>query len=734
MSSAPVEEPSRTPEEPTRSGFLPPIGSTSYYLLLGAVAIFVLGPLGGVTAAYMNFSLGFFVGGQVLAGILGSAITYGYGAEGKHGANYMQTMAASVAGMSGMAVLVQAMVWLGLEQPPAWALVLYFLCIGMFGVGVGMLYTPFLVDRMQLTFPSGFAVANILRALTDKRLLQASIGKLGSGAIMGFLGGFAGNYLAPIGNLGLSTSTVGAGMVVGARIAVPGMVVGLLGEVLTPTLVDIGWLAAGEPFRKIGFIIALGSILGAAIVDMTILAYKTIGELGKPKSDAVAGEEWKQQNTWRLVGWVGFWGLGVVIVATQVLALPLLYVLIAMGLVFLFLIINGISTGISDSNPISSAFVLTVFVLAFVGLTEPAVGLMCAAILLIATSIGVDMQQDRSTGWRLGTNRVIQFRFQVVGVVMGAFMAVAFAKIFMSAYPVLEINQFAHGTEQHAAEEAAAADRAEIEAKAAASAQDAATRAAAARQASVEAQDAIEAAREAQDPMALSVALEQAAVAADRASAEAEAASVAAASATPPAAPVVDPALAEAQEAEAAQIRRWQSAMTYKFVGALSGLTNPSPYVMTALWLGIGIGFLIELLRKIIKNLGAWRRFSDSGKIGFAADFCLDAIVLPSPYAASFGGFVDFLTTVWFASGGVLTSFASTVEDETKHTFKQNLAAAQGAAGPDAAAQHTSLPVEGEVVPEDMSTTSLVGGGLIAGDSLAALSLGILGLLGTLFG
>ena len=51
----------------------------------------------------MNFSLGFFVGGQVLAGILGSSVTYGYGAEGKHGANYIQTMAASVAGMAGWA-------------------------------------------------------------------------------------------------------------------------------------------------------------------------------------------------------------------------------------------------------------------------------------------------------------------------------------------------------------------------------------------------------------------------------------------------------------------------------------------------------------------------------------------------------------------------------------------------------------------------------------------------------
>src|ERR1051326_2181248 len=167
-----TDTPSNPPPLAGSKRFLPPIGTPAYYVLLAAVAIFVLGPLGGITAAYMNFSLGFFVGGQVLAGILGSAVTYGYGAEGKHGANYMQTMAASVAGMSGMAVLVQAMVWLGLPMPPAWQLILYFMCIGMFGVGVGMLYTPILVDRLRLAYPSGLAVANILRALTDPDLLD----------------------------------------------------------------------------------------------------------------------------------------------------------------------------------------------------------------------------------------------------------------------------------------------------------------------------------------------------------------------------------------------------------------------------------------------------------------------------------------------------------------------------------------------------------------------------------
>ena len=106
--------------------FLPRMGSPAYHLLLSAVAILILGPLGGISAAFMNFSIGFFVGGQVLAGILGSAVTLSYGPEGKHGANYMQTMAASVAGMCGMSGLVQAMVWLGLPQPPVWQLILYF--------------------------------------------------------------------------------------------------------------------------------------------------------------------------------------------------------------------------------------------------------------------------------------------------------------------------------------------------------------------------------------------------------------------------------------------------------------------------------------------------------------------------------------------------------------------------------------------------------------------------------
>ena len=609
---------------------LPPIDSPAYHILLGCVAIFVLGPLGGISAAFMNFSIGFFIGGQVLAGILGSTVTLGYGPAGKHGANYMQTMAASVAGMCGMAVLIQARYWLGLPEVAAWQLILYYTCIGMFGVGLGMVYTPILVDRMQLSFPSGLAVANILRALTDKNLLKKSVAKLGGGILTGYLGGLASlklpeflERLAVSGRLAalkpevveriaggvstITTSTFGAGMIVGARIAIPALVVALIGDWLKPYLIGIGWLDAGAPFRKIGFIIALGTILGAAIVDICLILVEAIKKLTAKKAPpAVPVEDWKRVNVFRLVSWVVFWGIAVVVVGHTVLGEPTRYLLVCVGLVFLFVLVNGISLGISDSNPISSAFVMTVFILAAIGLTDAGTGLMCASILLISCSEGGDMQQDRSTGWRLGTNRIIQFRYQVIGIMMGAVLAVVLAKVFLGAYPVLKIDQFGH-------------------------------------------------------------------------------------------------------HVEGAQ--KWQSAMTYKFVGALRGITTNQPHIMKALTLGILIGFGTEVIRKLVKRVHRYRDWAKTSTTGKVVDFAFDAFLMPSPYASSFGGFVELSTCWWWAGGGTLGSLYETV------VAWVNARRGKSAEGG---------------VPADMSTTSLIGGGLIAGDSLAALSVGIYGLVSTL--
>ncbi|MGN8554342.1 UNVERIFIED_CONTAM: helix-turn-helix domain-containing protein, partial [Microbacterium sp. SLM126] len=104
------------------------------------------------------------------------------------------------------------------------------------------------------------------------------------------------------------------------------------------------------------------------------------------------------------------------------------------------------------------------------------------------------------------------------------------------------------------------------------------------------------------------------------------------------------------------QPARWTSAMTYKIVGALRSMTEDRPYQRLAVWIGVGIGLVTEVLRKALRAWPRYMRFAQAGRAGRTCDFVLDAVVLPSPYASSFGGFVNLPATVWMAAGGVAAS------------------------------------------------------------------------------
>ncbi|HYL89308.1 MAG TPA: OPT/YSL family transporter, partial [Burkholderiales bacterium] len=477
-----------------------------------------------------------------------------------------------------------------------------FLCIGMFGVGLGMLYTPLVVDRMQLKYPSGLAVANILRALSDPDLLRRSIARLGSGLGLGVGLTLAAEKMAAfafLGRIAFSASNFGAGMIVGARIGVPAITVGLIGLALTPWLREIGLLGPNDPWRKVGFLISLGTILGAAIVDITLVAREAMARHRSTVAQPpVPQEEWKQMDTRKLLVWAVAWGIAVIGVSAS-MGVPVGYAVLGVFLACIFVLIYGISVGISDSNPISSAFVVGVTVMALAGLTNPIVGLLAGAILLISTVVGADMQQDRSTGWRLGTNRTIQFRYQVIGIFMGAVFAVAITKLFLAAYPVLKVDTFLH------------------------------------------------------------------------------------------------PEM---------KTGNWQSAMTYKFAGILRGLSSAETTTLKLMGLGIAIGLVIQIIRVMLKNSRSYQAWKERSAFTKSADFVIDTIILPGPYASSLGGFVEFPTAFWYGFGGIFSSVWQWV-------------VARKSAGKDTGQ------------PQDMDSTSLLGGGLIAGEALAFLTLGIIGLL-----
>ena len=344
--------------------------------------------------------------------------------------------------------------------------------------------------------------------------------------------------------------------------------------------------------------------MGAAIVDIALILREALLRIRRrPGAARREVDDWKRVNTARLVLWVLVWGAGIVATGHLVLEQPVGFLVFAVALVFVFALVNGISLGISDSNPISSAFVVTVVLMAALGLEDPTVGLMAGTVLLVSTSVACDMQQDRSTGWRLGTQRMLQFRYQVVGIVMGAMLAVGFAKLFMTAYPVLRLDQ----TVMKAGEQPA----------------------------------------------------------------------------------------------------EWSAAMTYKFVGVLRSLTDDKPYQRTAIWLGVALGFAIEVARKLIKAnapLPALRRRRP--RPASPPTSCSTRSCCPRPTRRR--------------------SAASS-------TCTPRSGSAPAASSPARSTRCTQRRTAGsqDALPSDMSTTSLVGGGLIAGDSLAALGLGIAGLLAT---
>jgi len=113
---------------------------------------------------------------------------------------------------------------------------------------------------------------------------------------------------------------------------------------------------------------------------------------------------------------------------------------------------------------------------------------------------------------------------------------------------------------------------------------------------------------------------------------------------------------------------------------------------------------VIQLIRLALKRSAAYQAWKERSAGTKVADFVIDTIVLPGPYASSLGGFVEFPTAAWYGVGSIFSSIWQWAAERRKGGKERGQ-------------------------PQDMDTTSLIGGGLIAGEALAFLTLGIIGLL-----
>src|SRR5262249_24614519 len=122
--------------------------------------------------------------------------------------------------------------------------------------------------------------------------------------------------------------------------------------------------------------------------------------------------------------------------------------------------------------------------------------------------------------------------------------------------------------------------------------------------------------------------------------------------------------------------------------------------------IGFVLGLVVEILRKLLRASARYRAFVGRPGAGPVVGWVADSVLLPSPYAYAFGTFVELPTALWWGAGGIASSVWNTLGRRS---------------GP------ADRPATDEL-PADMSTTSLVGGGLIAGESLFYLAMALIGL------
>ena len=402
--------------------------------------LFVCAPLVAVAANYMAYKIGFFIGGSALAAIIASGFAFAMypdRLQGAHAANMGQTAASACGTLSGLiAVMLQAFYWIGAgDDFNLWGMIVFTLASAMLGIGIGMLQTPLLVDRMALKYPTGFSVYKILRSLMDPEQLRRAFKWL----FGGIAGGFITTAKAPaiLARNHFDAGVFGAGLIVGPSIVLPALMGGVIGVYLTPGMTDLGWLDESHPtFRHVAFFAGLAMILGAAIIDVGFIIRKGT-EVYRGTRDA-AGEDYKVPS-W-VKTWTFLWAIAAVATGWLLLGLNPFYLLIAVGLSFVFVLVNGLSTGIADANPVTGAFVLTILILVFMaGIGDKAAALMTGTMVLMTIGSGVDMQQDRSTGRRLRSDRNMQFFFQVPGAWLGVAIGFILGPYFLTHSPELQI-------------------------------------------------------------------------------------------------------------------------------------------------------------------------------------------------------------------------------------------------------------------------------------------------------
>ncbi len=459
------------------------------------VASMVLGLIQGIILnlafVYAALKLGFSIGGSTVAAITGYALLRGVMKKGTSIENNInQTIASGINTVgTGIVFTLPALYMLNAKWAAAgepiinfslWPFIFSGLAGAILGVVVIIPLRKQMIDLDRLRFPSGVAVATIIRSgstglgkakLLGLGFLISAIWKLlmvagwldiphviyGEELHFGF--GIIPDYLSPV--LYLSLMNLAAGMLAG-RGGLSFFAGGALAWwVISPIAVALGWVGAnlsgeaqsgfiyGQMLRPLG----IGALMGGALmgVVMTFPAIKSalVALANASKLEKVQGVSNDEMPfkvlIWGLVGAVIMFFVATYMVAGVTITQAILASIIGPIWLALAALIVAQATGMTDISPMSGMALITVTIMMFILNHNIAAAMVVGLAVCVAIGQAADMMQDLKTGHLIGGRPKMQQIAQFAVTWIGAIVAIGAVYVLWKAGPG-GANGFGEGT------------------------------------------------------------------------------------------------------------------------------------------------------------------------------------------------------------------------------------------------------------------------------------------------
>ena len=458
-------------------------------------AAIVLGVIQGVVLnlafVYAALKLGFSIGGSTVAAITGYALLRGVMKKGTSIENNInQTIASGINTVgTGVVFTLPALFMLNAKWGAAgealveftvWPFIISGVAGAILGVVVIIPLRKQMIDLDRLRFPSGVAVATIIRSgatglgkakLLGLGFLISALWKLlmVSGWIdipgvieyeefkFGF--GIIPEYLSPV--LYLSLMNVAAGMLAGKG-GLSFFAGGVLAWwIVSPLAVNFGWVPGTlDGAAQSGFIygkmlrpLGIGALMGGALMGV-IMTFPAIKSALLSLANAAKMEKIKGIKSDEMPFKVLIWGLifAVILFFTSTYIVPgvtfgqaLLVSIVGPIWLALAALIVAQATGMTDISPMSGMALITVTIMMFLLNKNIAASMVIGLAVCVAIGQAADMMQDLKTGHLIGGRPKKQQLVQFLVTWIGALIAIGAIYVLWAAGPNGS-NGFGEGT------------------------------------------------------------------------------------------------------------------------------------------------------------------------------------------------------------------------------------------------------------------------------------------------